>query len=82
MIWAAATAMVIAGGCMRGWNTLHKTLLVFVIVLGVLQVLLPILSRRMLRKIKALPPEEREKFLSKFDPRTQERLRKQMQDNI
>lgn len=79
VIWIVATGMIVAGGFAHGWNPFRKTLLVLVIVVGVLQIVLPILQRRMLRKIKAMPPEEREKFLARFDPRTQERLRKQLE---
>jgi hypothetical protein len=78
LVWCAATAMVVIFGFQRGWDTFHRVLLGAVIVLGISNILLPIAQRRMLQKIKNLPPGEREKFLSRFDERTREKLRKQL----
>jgi hypothetical protein len=83
LVWCAATAAVIIFGFERGWDTFHKVCLGVVLVAGVFQLLLPVMQKRMLQKIKNLPPQEREKFLSRFDERTREKLRKQLetQDN-
>lgn len=70
--------MVVIFGFQHGWDTVHKVLLGVVIVLGVSNVILPVMQKRMLQNIKNMPPEEREKFLSRFDERTREKLRKQL----
>jgi hypothetical protein len=78
LVWCAATAAVIIFGFQRGWDTFHKFCLGVVLLAGVFQLILPIMQKRMLQKIKNLPLEEREKFLSRFDDRTREKLRKQL----
>jgi hypothetical protein len=80
LVWFAAAAAVVIFGFERGWDTFHKVCLGIVIVLGVFQLIAPIMQKRMIQKIKNMPPDEREKFLSKFDERTREKLRRQMED--
>lgn len=79
LVFAIAAALVIATGFQRGWDTPHKILLAVVVVLGVFGVAVPALQYRMIHKIRAIPPEERDKFLARFDQKTQAKLRKQLE---
>jgi hypothetical protein len=78
-VWIIFTAVVVTFGFLRGWTMFHKILLVAVVVLGVLQLVGPVLRGRMLRRLKGMLPEEREKFLARFDQKTQALLRKQLE---
>jgi hypothetical protein len=79
LVWFAAAALTVLFGFERGWDTFHKICLVIIIVLGIFNLITPIMQKRMLHKIKNMPPEEREKFLARFDERTQAKLRKQLE---
>ena len=81
LVWATAAVVTVVFGFLRGWDTLHKIFLIIIIVVGMLNLIMPVFQRRMLQKIKAMPSEEREKFISKFDQRTQAKLRKQLNDD-
>lgn len=78
LVFALAAALVIGTGFQRGWDTPHMILLAAVVVLGVFGVVVPALQNRMIQKIRAIPPEERDKFLARFDQKTQAKLRKQL----
>ena len=79
LICIIAAALIVASGIQHHWDPFHKVLLALIVILALLNILLPILQHRMLQKIKAMPPEEREKFLARFDPKTQAKLRKQLE---
>jgi len=79
LVLIIAAVLVITFGFQRGWDTTHKILLVVVAVLGVFNLVAPALQGRMIQKMKAMPPEEREKFLARFDQKTQAKLRKQLE---
>jgi len=79
LVWIIAAVLVVTFGFQRGWDTAHKLLLMAVVVLGVFNLVAPALQGRMIQKIKAMPPEEREKFLVRFDQKTQAKLRKQIE---
>ena len=80
LVWFAAAAAVIIFGFERGWDAFHKICLAVIILAGLMNIIAPAMQNRMLQKIKNMPPDEREKFLSKFDERTQAKLRKQLGD--
>ncbi len=77
LAWTALAVMVVTIGSRRGWTGFHEGMLVAVGVLGVLQLVLPALHGRMLRRLKGMSPEQREKFLARLDPKTQRLLRTQ-----
>jgi len=79
LAWIIFVAVAVTSGFLRGWTTFHKILLVAVVVLGVLQWAGPLLRSRMLRRLKGMAPEEREKFLARFDRQTQGLLRTQLE---
>jgi len=81
-VWFIAAAVAVTSGSLQGWTTLHKIMLAVVAVLGVLQLIGPVLRGRMLRRLQGMPPEECEKFLARFDPKTQARLRKQLESLV
>lgn len=80
-LWLAWTALavIVAVGSRGGWTGFHKAMLVAVSLLGVLQLVLPALHGRMLRRLKGMSPEQRERFLARFDQKTQALLRKQVE---
>lgn len=79
LVWIIFATVVVTFGFLRGWTTFHKILLVAVVVLGLLQWAGPLLRGRMLRRLKSMSPAEREKFLARFDQKTQGLLRKQLE---
>ena len=79
--WMICTAVVVTLGFLRGWTTFHKIVLAVMAVLGVLQLVGPVLRRRMFRRFKSMSPEEQEKFLARFDQNTRARLRKQLESH-
>jgi hypothetical protein len=79
LVWFILAAVVVTFGFLRGWTTFHKFMLAAVAVLGVLQLAGPALRGRMLRRLKGMSPEEREKFLARFDQKTQALLRKRLE---
>ena len=79
LVWAIAAALVIATGFQRGWDMNHKILLAMVVALGIFGLVVPVLRSRMIQKIRAMPPEEQDKFLTRFDQKTQAKLRKQIE---
>jgi len=81
LVWIIVAAVVVTSSFLRGWTKFHKILLAAVVVLGVLQLVGPVLRGRMLRRLKGMSPEEREKFLARFDQKTQELLRKQLESH-
>ena len=79
LVWIFFAAVVVTFGFLRGWTTFHKIMLAAVAVLGLLQLAGPLLRGRMLRRLKGMSPAEREKFLARFDQKTRELLRKQLE---
>ena len=79
LAWIIFAAVVVTFGFLRGWTTFHKIMVGAVAVLGVLQLVGPVLRGRMLRRLKGMSPEEREKFLARFDPKTQVLLQKRLE---
>jgi hypothetical protein len=79
LVWFIATVIVVTSGFLRGWTRFEKVMLIAVGVLGVLQILLPAMQSQMHRKLKGMTPEEREKFLARFDQKTQAMLRKRLE---
>ena len=78
LVWFILVALVVTFGSVRGWTTFHKIMLAVVAVLGVLQLVLAAARVQMLRRLRGMPPEEREKFLARLDQKTQALLRKQL----
>ena len=77
--WMFFAVVVVTSGFLRGWTTFEKVMLVAVGVLGILQLVLPTMQGQMRRKLKGMTPEEREKFLARFDHKTQAKLRRQFE---
>jgi len=78
LVWSAMTTMVVVTGNLRGWPRYHKILLVIAGVLGVLNLVLPRLQSRMLRKLQKMSPAERERFMARFDEKTRTLLQSQL----
>ena len=79
LVWFILAALVVTFGFLRGWTTFHKVMLAVVVVLGVLQLVLSAARIQTLRRLQRMSPEEREKFLARFDQKTQALLRKQLE---
>ena len=79
LVWAIAAALIIATGFQRGWDINQKILLAMIVALGVFGLVAPVLRSRMIQKLRAMSPEEQDKFLARFDQKTQAKLRKQME---
>ena len=80
LVWFAAATVVVIFGFERGWDTFHKICLVVIVVTGLMNLVAPAMQKRMVQKIKNMPPAEREKFLSQFSEKTREKLRKQLEN--
>jgi hypothetical protein len=80
LVWSVAAAAVVIFGFEHHWDPFHKFCLGVIIVAGLMNIIAPVMQKRMILKIKNMPPDEREKFLSRFDPKTQAKLRKHLED--
>jgi len=79
VVWIIPAALVVTFGFLRGWTPFHKIMLAVVAVLGGLQLVLAAARIQMLRHLKGMSPEDREKLLARFDQETQALLRKQLE---
>ena len=77
--WAILMTTILLFGFMRGWTTFRLVLLVVVAALGLFIVVGSALRSQLIRRVRNMTPEDREKYLTRLDPGTQEAFRKELE---